>query len=144
MSNSAATLLDALRRTGHRITPQRRAICHYLATTASHPTPSEIYLGVLARFPAISRATIYNTLNALYQAGALVQIDLGDEHTHYETNLTPHANLVCRRCGQVIDYEPPALPGEFWSTLEQTQHFTPDTVHVQVIGLCAACQQTKD
>lgn len=144
MSQAITTLLDALRHAGHRITPQRRAVCQYLATINSHPTPSEVYAGVTALSPEISRATVYNTLNALERAGALVQIDLGDEHTHYETNMKPHANLVCRRCRTVIDYEPPPLSTELVAALEQRARFTLNTVHVQVFGLCRACQQEKD
>jgi Fur family peroxide stress response transcriptional regulator len=144
MSTTVTALLDALHHAGHRITPQRRAICRYLATVASHPTPSEIYVGVRVLEPTISRATVYNTLNALATAGALVQIELGDEHTHYETNLTPHVNLVCRQCRQVTDYEAKAFTGKMMAVLEQATNFAPSTVHVQVFGLCAACQQAKD
>jgi Fur family transcriptional regulator, peroxide stress response regulator len=144
MPSSITTLLDALQRTGHRITPQRRAICHYMATVSGHPTPSEVYAGVSGVTPTISRATVYNTLNVLAAAGALLQIDLGDEHTHYETNLTPHINLVCRQCRQVTDYEATDLSGEIMAALKHAVHFAPSTVHVQVFGLCAACQHAKD
>lgn len=144
MSTTVTTLIDALQRAGHRITPQRRAICHYVATVAGHPTPSEVYAGVSAVTPTISRATVYNTINALAAAGALLQIDLGDEHTHYETNLAPHINLVCRRCRQVTDHEMTELSGEIMAALEHAVHFAPSTVHVQVFGLCAACQNAKD
>jgi Fur family peroxide stress response transcriptional regulator len=144
MSSSVTTLIDALRRAGHRITPQRRAICQYLATVTGHPSPSEVYAGVSAVTPTISRATVYNTLNALAAAGALLQIDLGDEHTHYETNRAPHINLVCRRCHQVTDFEMADLSGEIIAALKHAVHFAPSTVHVQVFGLCAACQHVKD
>lgn len=134
------TFLDALRKAGHRITPQRQVVCEYLATTAGHPTASTVYADVIAQHPEISRATVYNTLSVLHELGAIVQIDLGDDHTHYETNLTPHVNLICRRCRRVIDFEPAESPEAFLATLRRSTNFLPTTVHVQVLGLCHACQ----
>nr|HMN31498.1 transcriptional repressor [Caldilineaceae bacterium] len=72
---------EALRQAGHRLTAQRRAICAYLATTNTHPTPSAVYRSLMADHPEISRATAYNTLHVLQQLGAIIQIDLADDHT---------------------------------------------------------------
>jgi Fur family peroxide stress response transcriptional regulator len=131
---------EALRQAGHRMTVQRRAICAYLATTDTHPTPSAVYESLAPDHPEISRATVYNTLHVLQQLGAIIQIDLGDEHTHYETNLQPHVNLVCRRCHGVIDYSSASLPDEFLTNVQRTASFQASAVQVQVFGLCAACQ----
>jgi Fur family peroxide stress response transcriptional regulator len=132
--------LDALRKAGHRITPQRRLICEYLATTAQHPTPSVVYAELAAQHPELSRATVYNTLSVLHNLGVIVQIDLGDDHTHYETNLAPHVNLICRRCQHVIDFEPLEAPDVLLANLRRSSQFLPTTVHIQVLGLCHACQ----
>lgn len=132
--------LDALRKAGHRITAQRRLVCEYLATTDKHPTPSIVYADLAIQHPEISRATVYNTLSVLHALGAIVQIDLGDEHTHYETNLTPHVNLICRRCRRVSDFEPADPPDAFLAALRRSSLFQPATVHVQVLGLCHECQ----
>jgi Fe2+ or Zn2+ uptake regulation protein len=90
--------------------------------------------------PELSRSTVYNTLNILYELGVITQIDLGDEHTHYETNLQPHVNLICRRCHRVIDYAPSLPFGGLLDGVRLAAKFQPATVHVQVLGLCAACQ----
>jgi Fur family peroxide stress response transcriptional regulator len=112
--------LTLLRNAGHRITEQRQLICEYLAQTDQHPTPYQVYTDIHGRHPEISRATIYNTLNALQQLGAIVEINFGANHTHYETDPSPHVNLICLRCHQVVDYHseaasavrcPPTDPG---------------------------------
>jgi Fur family transcriptional regulator, peroxide stress response regulator len=139
MSNSQP-FLHLLRQAGYRITPQRRAICEYLATTEQHPTAYGVYEALAAHHPELSRATVYNTLNVLHELGALVQLDLGDEHTHYETNLAPHVNLICRRCRTVFDFTPTEPPTAFLDLLRVTSGFQPATVHVQVMGICPACQ----
>jgi Fur family peroxide stress response transcriptional regulator len=138
MTNSNR-LLDALRAAGHRITGQRRILCNYLAKTHSHPTASAVYAALAPAHPELSRATVYNTLNILHQLGAIIQIDLGDDHTHYETNLQPHVNLICRRCGRVTDIASPLPLVEILESV-QVEEFHAATVQIQVLGLCVDCQ----
>ncbi len=137
-------LLQTLRQAGLRVTAQRRLICAYLATTQSHPTAAALYQALSATHPELSLATVYNTLNVLSELGALVQLDLGDEHTHYETNLAPHINLICRRCRQVFDVESVQPVNTMLATLPSEIGFQASTVHVQVSGLCVDCQKASE
>ena len=138
------SLLQVLHQAGLRITSQRRLICEYLATTQSHPTAALLYQELSARHPELSLATVYNTLNILSELGALVQLNLGDEHTHYETNLTPHVNLICRHCRRVIDVESVQPVDAVLAALPSSIGFQAATVHVQVSGLCASCQKASE
>ena len=135
--------LSALKLSGRRITEQRRIICDYLANCRSHPTASRIYAELATVHPEISRATVYNTLNALQELGALVEISFGDGHTHYETNPAPHVNLVCLRCHKITDVPiAPPLEGpdaELW----HQSGFWPVAVKMEVYGFCAECRERK-
>lgn len=142
--------LNALRQAGRRITEQRRLICEYLAQTDSHPTPYQVYADLSAQYPDISRATVYNTLNVLQELGAIVEIGFGADHTHYDTDTTPHINLICLRCHEIEDYHPngsganSALPlGEIQSTVEGFDGFRPVAVRTDVFGFCRKCQERK-
>jgi len=135
--------LKALKIGGYRITDQRRAVCDYLARTESHPTPSEVYSEVRAAWPNISRATVYNTLNALRDLGAIVEISAGGDHTHYDTNPEPHVNLVCLRCGQVHDYAGDIPLGPIYDTVHEQIGFRAVSAQVQMVGFCAQCQERK-
>ncbi len=158
MAKQAEFYLTALRNAGHRITEQRYAICDYLAKTDQHPTPYQIYSDIHALHPEISRATIYNTLNALQQLGAIVEISFGADHTHYETDPSPHVNLICLRCHAVVDYHsgphPTDHPDDYLGSqqgnitqtaefiaLQQKLGFQPIATKIDVLGLCWACQQ---
>ena len=66
--------IEVLQQAGRRITEQRKLICAYLAATRSHPTPYQVYADLSEAHPEISRATVYNTLNALKELGAIVEI----------------------------------------------------------------------
>jgi len=135
--------LNALKTGGYRITDQRRAVCDFLARTPTHPTPSDVYVAVSAESPEISRATVYNTLNALRDLGAIVEVSVGDDHTHYDTNPEPHVNLVCLRCGQVVDYEGDVPLDALYTTIHQQTGFQPVSAQVQMVGFCAECQARK-
>ena len=93
------------------MTPQREAICTYLAQTDRHPTPYQVYEDLSVTHPEISRATVYNTLNTLQQLGAIVELSFGADHTHYDTNPEPHINLICLRCHRSCDYHGPTAVG---------------------------------
>ena len=145
MSKTVEFYLSALRNAGHRITDQRQTICNYLAQTDEHPTPYQVYTDIQTLHPEISRATVYNTLNTLQQLGAIVEINFGADHTHYETDPSPHVNLICLRCHKVIDYHSEIVDTvtntvEFM-TLQKAIGFQPLAAKVDVVGLCQACQQ---
>lgn len=142
--------LNALRQAGRRVTEQRRLICEYLARTDSHPTPYQVYADLSAQYPDISRATVYNTLKVLQELGAIVEIGFGADHTHYDTDTTPHVNLICLRCHEIEDYhlEDDAanhvLPlGEIQRAVEGFEGFRPVAVRTDVFGFCRKCQERK-
>jgi len=140
--NKFDTFLNTLRQAGCRITPQRRAICAYLAATDQHPTPYQVYADIVTNLPDISRATVYNTLNALQRLGAIVEVSFGGDHTHYDTNPASHVNLICLRCHQIQDAdELPLLDRAQLRVL--TGNFQPITARVDVLGYCQACQQQR-
>lgn len=135
--------VESLRQAGHRITSQRVAVCEFLAQTRSHPTPSQVYEAVHSQHPEISRATVYNTLNTLRDLGAIVEISAGSVHTHYETDTSPHINLVCLRCGQVTDFKDELLPNELTNRIFQSTGFRASSLQVQATGFCTDCQENK-
>jgi Fur family transcriptional regulator, peroxide stress response regulator len=141
--NNFERYIEALKRGGHRITEQRRAVCDYLSQTESHPTPSDVYLALSESHPEISRATVYNTLNALRDLGVIVELSVGGEHTHYETNLAPHVNLVCLRCNQVFDYDGDLALDELGRQIHKESDFQPVAVQVQIMGFCTECRARK-
>ncbi|MEZ4870358.1 MAG: Fur family transcriptional regulator [Caldilineaceae bacterium] len=143
MSKNMETYLTSLREAGYRITEQRQAICEYLAQTEKHPTPYEVYADLTAVYPDISRATVYNTLKTLQQLGAIVEINFGANHTHYETDTSPHVNLICLQCHAVVDYHGDFIPTEEFTRLQESLAFQPLAAKLDVLGLCQKCQQQK-
>lgn len=131
---------EALRGAGLRLTEQRLQICEALATTDSHPTPYQVYEDVAARHPEIARATVYNTLNTLQQLGAIVELSFGSDHTHYDTDPTPHVNLICLRCHRIADFPGAAELASLQKRLGAAEGFQMLAARADLLGICAACQ----
>ncbi len=132
---------DALRSAGSRITPQRRAIIDHLVSASSHPSARQIFRDVKKKHPALSFATVYNTLGVLVRMRLIkvMQFDVTDNR--YEPNLAPHFNLICTSCGKIIDLEQDisVKPDE----IKEKVGFEVLESRLEYYGLCAECKPRK-
>lgn len=127
-----------LRQLGLRSTPQRLAIVHEVFSR-SHPTVGEVYDAVRRRFPTIGLQTVYNTLRTMTQHGLVAELPFSSA-MRFDANMTPHANLVCRRCRKIEDAEfVPAHLDTMLDHLMQATGFAPDSQRIDVYGLCRSC-----
>src|SRR5690348_1249772 len=102
LTEQAVTEMAAQR--GLKMTPQRRAIIDYLRNALNHPTADEVLSEVNRRFPMTSRATVYNTLNWLTEAG-LVQAVYRDGMVRFDPKTDHHHHFVCRVCNRIEDVD---------------------------------------
>jgi Fe2+ or Zn2+ uptake regulation protein len=122
---------------GLRMTPQRNAIVEHLEKVQYHPTAEEVFTEVNRRFPMTSRATVYNTLKLLSEAGLLREIRR-DHQVRYDPNLSPHHHFICRRCGRIEDLPWESIPP---LTLEELIRFRAvDSYEITLFGHCRECQ----
>jgi len=95
-----------LQKFGVKPTPQRMVIAEYVCSTKSHPTADQIFQSVAKKLPiALSRATVYNTLNTLVQAGALKEVYLESGPARYDANIDDHHHFIDTKTGQVFDID---------------------------------------
>lgn len=117
-------------------TIQRLAVLEYLEKSHDHPTAEKVYQGVRRRYPSIAKATVYNVLDALKEAGAIQQLTIRREAAHYDAATEPHPHFLCRDCGMLIDVELPCpiRPGD-----EILGHLI-QSVNTYLYGTCKACR----
>ena len=126
-----------LREAELRLTPQRFAVLEYLTRAAGHPTADQIAAEINRRFPRASRATVYNALKALRDAGLVREVATEEALTRYESNVEPHHHFVCRVCGALEDVPADAFTPPRSVKLEGGHEV--ETFEVVLRGRCAAC-----
>lgn len=109
---AAQMIEEAFRRTGVRRTPQRFFVLEHLLLRRDHATVEELCAAVNKDNAMTSRATVYNTLHALVEAGLVIEIMLDGKAARYDANLEKHHHFICDVCGSVEDVEWFDLPPE--------------------------------
>ncbi|MCK5794208.1 MAG: transcriptional repressor [Anaerolineales bacterium] len=134
------TILEALRQRGYRITPQREMIIQVVSHSPVHITAEEVAGQLREHTQAINIATVYRTLDLLWQEGFALRNDLGEGRIVYSTVLHgPHIHLVCRKCNKVIDADIEIL-NSLSQDLQSIYNFQSDLDHFSIFGVCSDCQ----
>jgi Fur family ferric uptake transcriptional regulator len=107
-----------------------------------HMSADEIFEFVQERTQATNIATVYRTLEMLWEEGFAQRNDLGGGKFVYATNKHgPHTHLVCRQCNRVVDADPDVFK-PIQESLQSKYHFTADIQHLSVFGECADCKKS--
>jgi Fur family transcriptional regulator, peroxide stress response regulator len=88
---------------GLRCTPQRYAVMAFLMECHKHPTALEIYQAVNRVDPRSSKATTYNNLRDLVQAGLVREVAVEGRAARFDAKGVRHHHFICDRCGGVED-----------------------------------------
>ena len=101
----AEALKRSLEGSGLRCTPQRYAVMAFLMEQNRHPTAAEIFEAVNRVDPRSSRATTYNNLRDLVQAGLVREVAVEGRAARFDAKGMRHHHFICDRCGNVEDIE---------------------------------------
>jgi Fur family peroxide stress response transcriptional regulator len=124
---------------GFKLTPQRIAILKFLEGNTNHPTAEDIYTEIKKKYPTVSFATVYNTVQALRDRGELLEITIDPERKHFDPNPSAHHHIMCTGCGKIgdvfFDYSMSlGLPEEV------TREFAVTGNHIDFYGICSNCR----
>ena len=101
----AEIVKQTLEGSGLRCTPQRYAVMAFLMGCKRHPTAAEIFEAVNRVDPRSSRATTYNNLRDLVEAGLVREVAVEGRAARFDAKSLRHHHFVCDRCGDVEDLE---------------------------------------
>lgn len=140
-SGEKGTMSDKAKERGFKRTPQRLAILRYLEGNTGHPSAEEIYRAVRRRFPTMSLATVYNTLETLRDRGELLELSIDPRRRRYDPGTHEHDHVICTFCGRVAD-----IPERCRVEVPrgQPEGFVITGSHVQFRGLCPDCRKRKE
>jgi Fur family transcriptional regulator, peroxide stress response regulator len=132
--------MDKYRETGLKLTPQRLAILHYLDGNTEHPSAEDIYKTVSKKYPTMSLATVYNTLEALRQRGHLRELTIDPSKKRFDPNPKPHYHLICVRCKNTVDiHRVIKIP----VPQKESKGFKIIGHHIEFYGLCPRCKKSE-
>jgi Fe2+ or Zn2+ uptake regulation protein len=77
----------------------------FLTEHNRHPTAAEIFTAVNLADPRCSRATTYNNLRDLVEAGLVREVAVEGRAARFDAKGIRHHHFICDRCGNVEDIE---------------------------------------
>ncbi len=127
-----------MRQQGLKITPQRIAVIEAIEKSGDlHPSAGQIYREARKKVPKLSLSTTYATIKELSRLHLIKTLQFDRAENRYEADLNEHVNLICGKCGRIIDYEvpDPVIRAEI---AERTGFQVTDS-RLEFYGLCWAC-----
>lgn len=124
--------------TKFKLTPQRLAVIRYLEGNSEHPSADDIYKAVLQKFPTMSFATVYNTLDALKKQGNVLELTVDPLRKRFDPHPEPHHHLICIRCKKIIDIH---LDYNLHIPNEKKMGFELVGNHIEFYGVCPECKR---
>lgn len=135
--------IATLKKSGLKLTPQRRLIADIIHDAKGHITAGEIIKHVQAKMPGVNKSTIYRTLDILEKAGCVYKSEQGDEFIYHHDEKAHHHHLMCSRCGKTVECsEDIFVP--LRRLLTNKYGFRVDLKHIVMNGICGECKNKTD
>jgi Fur family ferric uptake transcriptional regulator len=124
---------------GTRPTRQRRAVLAVLRTVDDFRSAQEIHDLLRREGENVGLSTVYRTLQAMADSGAVDVLRTEDGEAAYRLcSSTHHHHLVCRDCGRAVEVEGPTV--ERWADAVAGQHGYTAVSHTrEIFGTCPDC-----
>ena len=136
------SVADILRSHGFKVTPQRLAVYDALQNTTEHPNAEMLYNMLLPRYPAMSLATVYKTMEIFDQIGLAQVLNIGEDSYRYDARMENHPDVRCNTCGRVDDimeFEDEAI----MSQVAKLSDYKLTGRQLYFYGECPKCQEKK-
>ena len=139
---SREEIISLLKQQGHRITPQRLAIFELILSSESHPSSDDVYHEIKKKYPSVSLATIYKNIRLLSDLGLISELNFESQPARYDSNTSPHINVVCPVCGLIIDHESDLL-NQIENLLKKEIGGKSELHLIIVNQICNSCSQKE-
>ena len=127
----------SLRRRGIPLTHQRLAIYARLKRSKEHPSAETLHRALKRRYPSLSLATVYKTLQTLHGLGFISLVNQPHAQARYDALTKRHHHAICEACGAIEDLFNKRLDRLPTPPVPRGFKITGHSVHFR--GLCARC-----
>lgn len=138
---------DYLKKKGHRQTRERFLIFEEVYASEDHFDADELYVRLKQNGIAVSRATVYNSLDLLIECNLVVRHQFGNKQAKYEPSFHywQHDHLICTDCNEVFEFCDPRIQG-IRDMVAEIFQFEIENHSLQMNGRCIKenCPNRKD
>ncbi len=134
-------LAATLRSNGYKVTPQRLAIYEELAATNTHPNAEMLFSKLQPKYPSMSFATVYKTIDILSKINVVRILNTGEDSFRYDADTSVHHHIQCTKCGAVDDL----MDVDSTALVEQAAAKTGYEIaghQFYFFGVCPRCKQS--
>lgn len=136
-----------LREHNQRQTPERFLVLEQIYQADGHFDADDIFFNMKNSEARVSRATVYNTLDLLVEAGLVQKQQFGENHYVYERSYAyqQHDHMICKECGNVTEFCDPRIQ-EIKTMMEKMYDFNISGHSLHFFGTCGdteACEKRQ-
>lgn len=126
-----------------RKTPERFAILDKIYSMTEHFDVDTLFDTMIEHGYRVSKATVYNTIDLLLEAGLVRQHRFGNNQAQYEKVNTSsnHHHLICTKCGKIREVKDIDLMEQLDN--KKFNKFTTSYYMLYVYGVCSRCQSQE-
>lgn len=133
------SFINVCKSMGLKITPQRVSVYEVLLNREDHPTVEEVYNEVKKKYPFVSLATVYRTVETLEELGFVKRVAYWGGSVRYDANVQEHHHLICIKCGAIKDVHIHIN----WKPPMELEGYSVNTYTVHMYGLCPQCRKEE-
>jgi Fur family ferric uptake transcriptional regulator len=127
-----------------RNTRPRRVIADRLvelAQSSSDFSTDDLWQELRQKEPRLGRATVYRSIEMLFNAGLLDRIEFADGTHRYRIcgSSEHHHHLTCTFCHQVVNVDV-CIPAELFARISEKTNFSIEGHSITLFGRCANCR----
>ena len=135
---AAGPLREALAGRGLPLTQQRLAIFEALSASKAHPSAESLHRELRRRYPSLSLATVYKTLQTFRDLGLVSLVNRPHMEARYDALTGVHHHAICQACGRIEDVFEARLDR---LAAPSVKGFELKAHSVHFYGLCEACRK---
>ena len=136
---------EYLQSRGKRITQQRHLLVDHVFARHDHFDADELIASLASRpeANAVSRPTVYRTLNELVEAGLLRKMTLkGRAVYEHDYGYPQHDHLHCQVCDKLIEFQADEL-AEIREAVAREHNFRVTGHRLIIAGVCRECSRSR-